>query len=120
MYKAIFYTDAHEHAPVKDLIDSLNKTAKNNKQDKTKLKQIVSHIDFLENYGTGIGTGISEHIQGKIWQIRPGNVRILFFHWKDDKFILLHYFEKKTRKTPKKEIERAIKEMNDWIRRYGH
>lgn len=120
MYKAIFYTDGHGHTPVKGLIDSLDSAANTNKKAKSKLKKVSRYIDYLELFGTRSGSNITEHIQDKIWQIRPGSVRILLFHWKDDKFVLLHYFDKKTGKTPNREIERAIKEMNDWISRYGH
>lgn len=38
--------------------------------------------------------------------------RILFFSYKNDEFVLLHYFVKKTNKTPKREIEKAENEMN--------
>lgn len=119
MYKAIFYTDIHRNTPVKNLINSLNQTAMTNKQDKAKFKTISRYIDYLKRFGTRSGNEITENIQGKIWQLRPGDVRILLFHWKDDKFVLLHSFNKKTGKTPQREINRAIKEMNDWISRYG-
>ena len=49
--------------------------------------------------------------------LRPLNNRIFFFYFKDNKFILLHYFIKKTNKTPKKEIEEAKNRMNDFIAR---
>ena len=120
MYKAIFYTDVHGHTPVKDLIDSLNQSSITNKQCNVKFKTISRYIDYLKFWGTRSRSEITEHIQGKIWQLRPGDVRILLFHWKDDKFVLLHSFDKKTGQTPQREIKRAIKEMNDWISRYGN
>ena len=39
--------------------------------------------------------------------------RILFFYWKDNKFILLHHFVKTTNKTPPKEIKQAERNMAD-------
>jgi len=38
---------------------------------------------------------------------------------KDDKFVLLHHFVKKTRKTPLREIETARAKLKDFIERYG-
>ncbi|MBS4843196.1 type II toxin-antitoxin system RelE/ParE family toxin [Clostridium sp.] len=120
MYNAIFYTDVHGNSPVKALINSLDLSAQTNKKDKLKLNKVIRFIDYLELFGTRGSDKVIEHIQGKIWQIRPGGIRIFLFHWKDDKFVLLHSFDKKTQKTPVREIDRAIREMNDWISRYGH
>jgi phage-related protein len=43
------------------------------------------------------------------------NDRILFAYWKDDKFILLHHFVKKTQKTPPREIEQAKRNWKDFL-----
>ena len=54
-----------------------------------------------------------------IWELRPGNNRVLFFYHKDDTYVLLHHFRTKTQKTPPREIERAKSERDDWISRKG-
>jgi Phage-related protein len=46
------------------------------------------------------------------------NNRIFFFYWKGEKFVLLHHYEKKTNKTPPREIERAQNEEKDFLLRY--
>ena len=38
---------------------------------------------------------------------------------KDDAYALLHQFRKKTQKTPRREIEKAKAERDDWISRKG-
>lgn len=43
--------------------------------------------------------------------------RIFFFYWKDNKFVLVHYYIKKSQKAPKKEIKKAMKNIKDWIGR---
>ena len=43
------------------------------------------------------------------WELRPLRDRILFAYVKDNTFLLLTYFIKKTQKTPAREIERAKK-----------
>ena len=39
--------------------------------------------------------------------------RILFVAWFDGSFVLLHHFVKKTQKTPRREIEKAKRELKD-------
>ena len=52
-------------------------------------------------------------IEGKLYELRPGSNRVLFFYYSQDgEFILLHGFKKKTQKIPKKQKDKAIKEMN--------
>ncbi|MDP3298104.1 MAG: type II toxin-antitoxin system RelE/ParE family toxin [Thermodesulfovibrionia bacterium] len=43
--------------------------------------------------------------------------RILYFTFTGRKFVLLHGFTKKTEKTPRGEIETALKRMNDYLSR---
>ena len=60
---------------------------------------------------------VTKHLDEDIWELRPGNNRILFFYYKNGIFILLHQFRKKTQKTPRREIERAKSERDDYISR---
>jgi phage-related protein len=57
----------------------------------------------------------------EIWEVRIqiGNniFRILGFIEEDNLIILTNGFQKKTQKTPKKEIEQAEKRMKDYLRR---
>jgi len=52
-----------------------------------------------------------------LYELRPTSDRIFFAYWKDNTFILLHYFVKKTQKTPVKEIEIANNYLEDYQRR---
>ncbi|MCL1882600.1 MAG: type II toxin-antitoxin system RelE/ParE family toxin [Defluviitaleaceae bacterium] len=52
-------------------------------------------------------------MSGDIWELRPLSHRVLFFYWKDNKFVLFHHFIKKTNKTPPREIEQAKRNMAD-------
>ncbi|WP_080326265.1 type II toxin-antitoxin system RelE/ParE family toxin [Anaerovibrio lipolyticus] len=44
----------------------------------------------------------------------------LFAGWVDGAFVLLHSFIKKTKKTPKQEIEQAKRELLDFKEREGN
>ena len=80
-------------------------------------KQISLYIQLLEDNGTRLNENITKHLDDDIWELRPGNNRVLYFYFKDDTFVLLHQFRKKTQKTPKREIERAKAERDDYLRR---
>ncbi|MBQ5684470.1 MAG: type II toxin-antitoxin system RelE/ParE family toxin, partial [Clostridia bacterium] len=54
-----------------------------------------------------------------LWELRPGRRRVLYFYHKDNTYVLLHSFIKKTQKTPRREIEKAKRERNDYLRRKG-
>ena len=58
-----------------------------------------------------------QYVQDGIWELRPGKNRVFFFYFKNDTFVLLHHFRKTTKKTPRREIDRAKKERNDWVSR---
>ena len=42
-----------------------------------------------------------------------------YAYYKDKKFIILHHFIKKTQKTPKREIEQAKRNLQDYLERNG-
>lgn len=60
-----------------------------------------------------------EHIDGDIWELRPIDERIFYAYRKDNTFILLHHFVKKTNKTPSRELEQAKRNLKDWMERNG-
>ena len=62
---------------------------------------------------------ITKHLEDDIWELRPGSNRVLYFFHKDDTYVLLHQFRKKTQKTPRREIDKAKAERDDWIARKG-
>lgn len=119
MYEIKFYEDAHGYSPVLDLISKINKKAVKSKDARIQLKQIVFQLDLLKELGTRNASEYVKHIQGDIWELRPGDNRILLFGWKDNIIVLLHSFRKKSRKTPPKEIKKADREIKDWKNNYG-
>ncbi|MBC8322141.1 MAG: type II toxin-antitoxin system RelE/ParE family toxin [Candidatus Marinimicrobia bacterium] len=75
---------------------------------------IIRVFDLVEDFGIQLGEPYLKHIEGKIWEMRPGKERILYFTFTGKKFVLLNGFTKKTRKTPKKEIKIALKRKKDY------
>lgn len=59
--------------------------------------------------------------ESELWnfleELRPGSNRVLYFYHKNDTFVLLHHFRKKTQKTPRRELEKAKAERDDYLSR---
>ena len=119
MYNIEFYTDANGVSELWNFLDDLQKKALTNKDARIQHKQIVQYIQLLEDYGTRLGENITKHLDDNIWELRPGNNRVLYFFHKDNTYVLLHQFRKKTQKTPPREIQKAKDERDDWIKRKG-
>jgi phage-related protein len=118
MYEVIFYRDKHGKEPVNEYLEDL--AQQNGKDSRIKLNKINDYIEALKVYGTTVGEPYMKHLEGKIWELRPIRDRILFAAWTRDSFVLLHHFVKKTEKTPKREIERAKRNLADFMRRNEH
>ena len=117
MYEVIFYKDKNGNEPIKDHIYELARKGKTSKNERIRAEKIITCIKALEVYGTRVGTPTVKHIDGSIWELRPLDDRIFFFYWQENTFVLLHHFIKKSQKTPQKEIERARRNLADFIHR---
>lgn len=111
MYNVFFYVDKNGKEPVRDCMKEL--ASKNDKDSKIKFNKLVEYIDRLSQFGLSMSEPHIKHIDGDIWELRPSGGRVFFVAWYNGSFVLLHYFVKKTQKTPKRELERAKKELED-------
>ncbi len=115
MYKIKFYRDKNGKEPLKEYLTELSwRKDKNSRINLTKMRD---YIKALSEYGTVLGEPFIKHLDGEIWELRPLRNRILFFGYDGNQFILLSHFVKKTQKTPKREIEKAKRLMNDYLER---
>jgi phage-related protein len=117
MFKIEFYSTADGTSELWDFLDDLQQRSIKSKDARIQHKQIAMYIQLLEDHGTQLGENITKHLEENIWELRPGNNRVLYFYHKDDTYVLLHQFRKKTQKTPRREIEKAKAERDDWIAR---
>lgn len=116
MFSIYFYRHAKGYEPVLDYLRQL--ANQNNKDARIQLNKINDYIEILSRRGTRIGAPFVKYLYNDIWELRPLNHRILFISWHNNSFILLHHFIKKSKKTPKREIEIAIRALHD-IRKRG-
>ena len=68
---------------------------------------------MIEAYGLPqVGMPYVRHIEGKLWEMRAsgrdGIARGMYVTARDQRVILVHVFVKKTQKTPREEIRKAL------------
>ena len=83
---------------------------------KAKLARI---FDLLQEQGTAVGKPYVAPLEDKLYEIRieqDTNIyRVLYVAYAGKRFILLHGFQKKTQKTPKKELDLAKERMKTFL-----
>jgi phage-related protein len=83
--------------------------------------RILQYIDLLEDFGLSLG---EPHVAkvSDVWElkVRSGTerYRILYFAYTGRRFILLHAFLKKTKKTPAAELRIAENRMKEYRDRH--
>ena len=122
-YGLAFYETRSGDCQIWDFLEELRIKSASNKDARIQLKQVSLYIELLKRNGTNMNENITKHLEEDIWELRPGNNRVFyFFVQKDavlekDTFILLHQFRKKSQKTPRREIEQAKRERDDYLSR---
>jgi len=120
MYSVITYKDRDGKDDIADFIKDLNGKMETSKDARIRYKKIMQYIGQLQAYGVAVGKPAIDHITGtELWELRPIRDRIFFAYWKDDIFVLLHHFFKKTQKTPPHEIKQAECNLKDFLERHG-
>lgn len=117
MYGIEFYETEDGKCPIWDFLEALRLKAPTNKDARIQHKQASLYIELLQQNGTHMNAEITKHLDDGIWELRPGYNRVFYFFYQNDTYVLLHQFRKKSQKTPKREIEKAKAERNDYLRR---
>ncbi len=116
-YEIIFWQDINGFSETQDYIYELKEKSIKSKDARIKLNKIVEYIDILERYGTQVGEPYVKHLEGELYELRPLRDRFIFFYKKENKYIILNHFVKKTQKTPRKEIEKAYRLIDNFTER---
>lgn len=109
-----FYVDEDGDSPVLEFLRGLDR--------KTKARFDWS-MEQLKTLNMQAREPLVKHLEGKIWELRrasDGNIyRLLYFAFTGRKIVFVHGFQKKTQKTPRREIEIAQQRMEEYIQREG-
>ena len=106
------------NSPIEEYIIKLTK-----KHKTREIAAIISYKKRLEEYGARVNEIYHDTIKclrDGIYELRPDDTRIFFFFFEKDRIVLLHAFEKKRWTVPPEEIEKAIQEKNDYLRRRNY
>lgn len=84
-----------------------------------------SEIELLEKHGIALREPYAKPIKGEkykdLFELRikfsSDISRIFYFTFKNNTFVLLHGFTKKSDKTPEKELDKALRYKEDYERR---
>jgi phage-related protein len=113
-WKIEFYLTEGGKSPVEEFLRGLD--------DKTQARFIYS-IEQLRLMNVHASEPLVKHLEGKLWELRrasSGNVyRLLYFFFTGRKIVFVHGFQKKSQKTPPREIETAKVRMSDYLSRKG-
>ena len=115
MYNVEFYETQDGKSQLWEFLEDLRIKAATSKDARIQHKQASLYIELLQQNGTRLNENITKHLEDGIWELRPGNNRVFYFFFQDNTFVLLHQFRKKTQKTPKREIEKAKRERDDYL-----
>ena len=116
MYEIVFYQDSAGKQPVKECLQALSK--RTDKDSHINHNKINDYITLLKEHGLALREPYIKHLDGDIWELRSLRNRVLFFGHKGICFA--SPFHKKTRKIPQTEIDRAKRNMIDFIERGGN
>ena len=68
---------------------------------------MIALFDRVAANGPRLGTAKCHQIQGEIWELIHGSLRVLFAHDGNQLILCTSGFVKKSQQTPKREIQRA-------------
>jgi len=77
--------------------------------------KIRNALRLLQEFGTNFVMPHARPIQGKLWELRPGSIRLFYFATIDDQFVILHGHRKQGMKAPEREIATAIRRMEEYL-----
>lgn len=108
-----YYESENGNKPVKDFVFELN--------DKQRAK-VIRDLNQLEEFGIGYHIPDTKKLSGTpLWELRilgRDNIRVIYVLRIGKIILLLHGFIKKKQKTPVKEINIALKRLDDWNNRH--
>jgi phage-related protein len=76
--------------------------------------KVRNAIGLLEEFGTEPGLPDARPLKDKLWELRAGAHRLIYFAHVGHSFVILHAFHKHTRTTPKQDLDLALRRMGEY------
>ena len=107
-----YFVDDDGSVPVREFLDSL---------DAKTYARFLWSLEQLRVRNVMAREPLVKHIEGKLYELREESrtniYRIMYFFYTGRRIVLLHGVQKKTQKTPRKEIALALKRLNRFLQR---
>ena len=85
--------------------------------------KIYAELDDMTEFGLMPRGDKLKHLEDKLWELRfrgEGlHFRLIYFAYTGRKIVILHGFCKKTRKTPRRELNTARSRYHDYLERHN-
>lgn len=114
MYEVIGYRTSAGSVPLQEFLDRLP----------VKLREkTLRSLLLLEEYGPKLQGELSKYVGSGLFELRTkfGSdiTRVFYFFRSGRRIVVTHGFVKKSHKTPRCELERALAYKRDWEERHG-
>ena len=100
MWNIIFYRNRRGKCPPLEFIDDLPVMEQ---------AKIRNTLRFLKEFGPNLGMPHAKPIKAKLWELRPGGIRLFYFAYIDQQFVVLYGYRKQSQKAPANEIETVLR-----------
>lgn len=78
--------------------------------------RVLRYLDLFKMYGFTLPGKYLKKLSSNLWELRPGDLRLLFGEsTQSGNLIIVHCFKKKTQKTPQKELEVGIARLKEML-----
>jgi phage-related protein len=104
MWSIVFYKDHRGKCPPLEFIEDLPVMEQ---------ARIRNALRLLQEFGTNLSMPHAKPIQGKLWELRPGGIRLFYFAYIGQQFVILHGYRKQSQKASGGEIEIALRRMQE-------
>jgi phage-related protein len=106
MWSIVFYKDHRGKCPPLEFIENLPVMEQ---------AKIRNALRLLQEFGTNLSMPHAKPIQEKLWELRPGGIRLFYFAYIEHQFVILHGYRKQSQKAPVDEIAIALRRMQELL-----
>jgi phage-related protein len=111
-WSIVFYVEESGRSPVREFLASL---------DARTQARFLASMDQLRMRNVAAREPLTRHLEDKVWELSEQShtniYRLLYFFFSERRIVFLHGFQKKTQKTPRREIELALHRMHAFVER---
>jgi phage-related protein len=75
--------------------------------------KIWNSLRLLKEFGTNLSMPHARQMKGRLWRLRPGGVRLFYFVYSEQQFVILHGYRKQSQKASQREMEIAMRRMQE-------